>query len=250
MDSPYTIPEGIRVYAIGDIHGYADVLARMHDLIDEDLTRNVIDTAMIVYIGDYIDRGPDSKGVIDLLCHRRESAPHIKHIFLMGNHENGMLEFMREPEGRRKDWLAWGGVEALQSYGIKVDKHKDLAGQSTQLAEKLLEALPDKHMEFLKTLDLKYELGGYFFAHAGVHPEFPLEEQTKQDLIMIREPFLSWEKLHEKRIVHGHTIMKNMKIDIRPNRINLDSGLYSGGPLTCAVLEGGDVRVIEVWQDI
>ena len=250
MSQLYSIPEDVRVYAIGDIHGYADVLAQMHEVIEEDIHKRPVDTAQIVYVGDYIDRGPDSKGVLDMLIKRPEVAPHIRHVFLMGNHENGMIEFMKEPDGQRKDWLAWGGLEALESYGVEADGKSDLSEQASALAEKLKQALPPEHLEFLTNLDLKHELGGYVFAHAGIRPGTPLQDQVKQDLIMIREPFLSSEFMHEKRVVHGHTIVKTKGVDIRPNRINLDSGLYSGGPLSCAVLEKETVRIIEAWQDV
>lgn len=222
----------------------------MHALIEQDIQDHPVDTAQIIYVGDYIDRGPDSKGVLDILCAREKDAPHIKHVFLMGNHENGMLEFIKEPNGARQDWIAWGGIEALESYGVMVDGRKDLRLQAEGLAKKLVKALPDAHMEFLSTLELKYELGGYVFVHAGIDPLEPLNKQVKQNLIMIREPFLSYPDDLGFRVVHGHTITNTKKPDVRDNRMNIDTGLYAGGPLTCTVLEGSDVRFIEAWQEI
>lgn len=250
MSNNYRIPAGTRVYAIGDIHGYPDVLAQMHDLIEADIAERPIDQAQIVYVGDYIDRGPDSKGVIDLLVERELVAPNIQHVFIMGNHENAMIEFMKNPNGERQDWLPWGGIEAIESYGIEVDRSQPLSLIAASLAEQLNEVLPLTHSEFLKNLKLMHQVGDYLFVHAGIRPGTRLDKQTKEDLIMIREPFLSSPDDHGFRVVHGHTISKAKGADIKPNRINLDSGLYSGGPLSCAVLEDDSVRIIEAWQAI
>ncbi|MCI5059631.1 MAG: serine/threonine protein phosphatase [Alphaproteobacteria bacterium] len=248
MTAEYKIPEGHRIYAIGDVHGYADILARMHDLIEADYQERPVNRAQIVYLGDYVDRGPDSKGVLDQLVERELHAPDFEHIFLLGNHENGMMEFMAEPEGIRQDWLEWGGIEALQSYGVEPDMGKPFTGQLRTLAAQLGEAMPLTHHEFLKNLKLFYEVGDYFFVHAGIRPGVSLHKQTKQDLTFIREPFLSHDKPHEKRVIHGHTAMK--EVEVKHNRINLDSGLYRGGPLSCAVIEGAqEVRLLQVKPD-
>lgn len=247
MNKTYNIESGKRIYAIGDIHGYADVLARMHDLIEADLKERPIDNAQIVYIGDYIDRGPDSKGVLDILIERELIAPHFDHVFLLGNHEDAMMEFIKAPTGVRQDWIEWGGIEAIESYGVSVDKTKAYALQVDRLAEELVNALPLTHQEFLKNLQLHHVVDDYLFVHAGIRPDVPLEKQTKHDLTFTREPFMSHEGHHPHCVVHGHTPAR--EIDIRPNRINIDTCLYGGGPLTCAVIEGSDVRVLQARQE-
>lgn len=250
MSKVYSIPENMRVYAIGDIHGYAEVLDRMHEAIEADLAERPIDRARIVYIGDYIDRGPDSKGVLDRLVERELVAPHIDHVFLLGNHEDAMFnEFMVDPRGHRQDWLQWGGLEALLSYGVQPEMQKPLAPQSPYLAQALSEALPLTHQEFFKNLQLHHVVGDYLFVHAGIKPGVALEKQTKQDLTFTREPFMSHKGHHSHRVVHGHTPTKNRKVEILPNRINVDTCLYGGGPLSCAVLEDTEVRVLEVPQN-
>ncbi len=250
MNKMYKIAHGKRVYAIGDIHGHVDTLARMHDLIEADMKERPVDDATILYVGDYIDRGPDSKGVIDLLVERELYAPQFRHVFLLGNHEDAMYnEFMAEPQGHRQDWLQWGGAEAVESYGVEIDKSKAYGPQAERIAAELKEALPLIHHEFFKNLKLYYEVDDYLFVHAGIRPGVPIEKQTKQDLTFTREPFMSFEGHHPQRVVHGHTATRTQKIDIRPNRINVDTHHYGGGPLTCAVIEGEDVRVIEVLRD-
>ncbi len=247
MSKVFKIPDGTRVYAIGDIHGYADVLARMHDQIEADLRERPIDRAVIVYLGDYIDRGPDSKGVIDLLVARELDARQFEHVFLMGNHEDAMFnEFMNDPKGHRQDWLHWGGIECAQSYGVNIDPVAPIELQAEDIAAALRDALPLTHKEFFKNLKLSHIEGDYLFVHAGLRPDVPLAKQTKQDLIFTRQPFMSHEALHPYYVVHGHTPPKNREVDIRPNRMNLDTALYEGGPLSCGVIEGADVRILQI----
>lgn len=247
MSKVYQLTEGKRVYAIGDIHGFADELAVMHDLIAEDVAANPIDEAIIVYVGDYIDRGPDSKGVIDMVIERELVAPEFQHVYLLGNHEDAMFhEFLKDPQGHRQDWLQWGGAEAAVSYGVEIDHSKAYAPEAERIAKELSDAMPESHKEFLNNLSLYHVIDDYLFVHAGIRPGVPLEKQSKQDLTFTREPFMSHEGHHPYRVVHGHTPPRDLKIDIRPNRINVDTGLYMGGPLTCAVIEGSDIRVLQV----
>ena len=247
MNKVYKIAEGKRIYAIGDIHGYAETLGRLHDEIDKDIAARPIEQAKIIYLGDYIDRGPDSKGVIDMILARQEILPNIEHVFLLGNHENSMFnEFLNEPEGARQDWLEWGGVETAQSYGVVVDDIKNPTEQAVSIAQNLRQAIPPTHQAFYKDLELYHVVDDYLFVHAGIKPDVDLEKQSKLDLIFNREPFMSFEGTHPYRVVHGHTSTKDRKVDIRHNRINADTGHYMDGPLACAVIEGADVRVIEV----
>lgn len=249
MNKTYKIAQGKRIYAIGDIHGHVDPLHRMHDLIEADLNDRPVERASIVYVGDYVDRGPDSRGVLDALIEREITHPHFEHVFLLGNHEDAMFnEFMNDPLGQRQDWLEWGGIETIESYGIEVDKSIAYARQAEELAAALHAALPTTHREFLKNLALYHAVDDYLFVHAGIRPNVALEKQTKQDLTFTRDPFMAHEDHHPHRVVHGHTPPRNKRVDIRPNRINVDTHLYEGGPLSAAVIEGEDVRVLEVFQ--
>jgi len=190
---------------------------------------------------------PDSKGVIDMVIERELVAPEFHYVYLLGNHEDAMFnEFMNDPHGNRQDWLEWGGAEAAQSYGVNVDHSKAYAMQAEKIAQELHDLMPDNHKEFLKNLSLYHVVDDFLFVHAGIRPGVTLEKQTKQDLTFTREPFMSHEGMHPYRVVHGHSATRDGKVDICPNRINVDTGLYMGGPLTCAVIEGSEVRILEV----
>jgi len=240
----FSLPEKTRIYAIGDIHGYLGELEAMHGLIKQDLEARPIEHTKIVYIGDYIDRGPESAGVIQCLTERELYEPDIEHIYLRGNHENAMMEFIDKPTGPRKDWLEWGGLSALMSYGVQANMAKPLGGQLKEIAAQLREKLPLSHAEFLKNTRLFYVCGGFAFVHAGVRANVALDKQKYQDLIMIRKGFLDYSGVHEHYIVHGHTSVD--KIDIRGNRMNIDTGLYYGRHLTAAVIEGNQITHISV----
>lgn len=244
MSKVFKLEAGKRIYAIGDVHGYVDVLARMHDAIEKDLRAHPIDAAKIIYLGDYIDRGPDSKGVIDLLLERPNRSPFFNHIYLMGNHEKAMLQFIEDPHGIRKDWVKWGGIEAMQSYGVTYHETRTL----DELAQDLKEAVPKTHFDFLENLKLMHLEDDYLFVHAGIDPRKKLEEQDYNDLTYRREPFMSHEEYHPHFVVHGHTVSRQGEIDHRHNRLNLDSGLYQGGPLSCAAIEAEEVRFLQAWQ--
>lgn len=249
MSKVYSIPDNMRVYAIGDIHGYADVLDDMHRRIAVDIESNPVDKAQIVYLGDYVDRGPDSRGVIERLVERELYAPTIEHIYLLGNHEDAMLSFLTnapEAMSEHADWLMYGGLETLESYDIRPDMSLTKPDMIADIGRDLKTKMPKPHQEFLKNLKLYYEVGGYLFVHAGIKPGVKLERQDKHDFTFRREPFMSYEKPHPWRVVHGHTPSKDKQVDIRPNRINIDTGLYMGGALSCIALQGEDVRLIEV----
>lgn len=244
MESSYSIPTNTRVYAIGDIHGYVKELEAMHDLIRQDIDAQPVDDAQIVYIGDYIDRGPENDAVIQCLIERELNEPDIKHIFLRGNHENAMMEFIEKPSGPRKDWLDWGGLNTLINYGVQPDMTRPLSTQAAVLAADLAQKLPMSHAEFLRNSQLTYECGDYLFVHAGIKPGVPLDKQRSHDLMMIRTGFLDHDGMHEKCVVHGHTSVK--EIDIKPNRINIDTGLYHGRHLAAVVLEENNIRSLKV----
>jgi serine/threonine protein phosphatase 1 len=236
---PAAIPAGIRAYVIGDIHGRLDLLLVLQDKIIEDMRRMPVGDPWIIYLGDYIDRGPSSRGVLDFLA-----SPHAAHwsvTHLLGNHEAMMLQFL-EDSSVGPDWLAFGGLATLMSYGVNLGgagsaEDKLLAAQAA-----LRERLPAAHKTFLLGLPTHASLGDYFFVHAGVRPGVPLGQQKDADLVWIREEFLASKDFHGKIVVHGHSY--KTEPEVLPNRIGIDTGAYATGRLTCLVLEGQDMRFL------
>lgn len=241
----YSIPDENRVYAVGDIHGYPDGLEKMLRAILKDIKDNPIANINLVFVGDYVDRGPDSAGVIERLIRLKEEVSIFETVFLKGNHEVHFQGFMRNPE-KHLSWFQYGGIDCMQSYGVHLDPQKPFSTQLDQAAKQLFEAVPETHHAFLDALSLKHEIGDYAFVHAGIRPGIPLSEQSERDLTFIRDVFLESAAYHEKRIVHGHTIVEEP--EILPNRINIDTGLYAYGRLSCAVLEGEEVRILSVYR--
>lgn len=233
------LPPGHRIYAIGDVHGHLDKLVRIHGEIRADLHARPVARPLVVHLGDLIDRGPDSAACIDLLA-SRSSTLGVPTVNLMGNHEWMMLRALAARRYEDIDtWLDNGGDVALRSWGLK----------STQRPLDWMAAIPAAHLGFLKALELYHVDGRYMFVHAGVRPGVPLDQQRQTDLLWIRESFLRWTgtMLPEAPgciIVHGHT--PSAAPDVLANRIGLDTGAGRGGPLTCAVLEGDEVRVVQV----
>lgn len=242
MPAP-SVPDGVCAYAIGDIHGERKVLDSMLAAIAGDAERRRGDGlgVVAVFLGDYIDRGMDSCGVLDRLC--REPLPGVECHFLLGNHEAAMLDFIEDPV-RASEWLNYGGAEALGSYGIRASVGTSAPSRCKALRDSLLERLPDEHLAFLKALKPMVVLGDYAFVHAGVRPGRPLARQRTDDLLTIREPFLSWLRPHEKMIVHGHTVTQSP--EVTATRIGIDTGAYATGVLTALVLCGAGRSFIQV----
>jgi serine/threonine protein phosphatase 1 len=228
--SPKT-PAGVRIYVVGDVHGRADLLAQVLASIDADIGAYSGPQIIQVFLGDYVDRGRQSRQVIDMLVSR---ARYHDMVFLKGNHEAYVLEFLRNP-AIIDEWKYFGGLETLMSYGMTptIDMNRQ---EQQVLANAFRHALPDNHLWFLSALKASFSCGDYFFAHAGVRPGVPLLRQQEQDLLWIRDDFLLFEDGFGKIVIHGHTPVKEP--DIRPNRINIDTGAYATGKLTCLVLEG------------
>ena len=226
-----SVAADLRVYAIGDVHGRADLLTALFSRIDMDLKDRPIRRSLQVFLGDYIDRGPQSRQVLDLLV-KRQATHNI--LCLKGNHEAYMSQFLSEPT-ILTEWHRVGGFATLLSYGLKPTGRKDREYQH-QLALAFEKALPDSHRLFIQRLELSYSCGDFFFVHAGVRPGIALQKQSENDLLWIREDFLLHEERFGKIVVHGHT--PTAEPDIRPNRINIDTGAYATGRLTCLVLEG------------
>ncbi len=220
----------MRIYAIGDVHGCADLLDLMFARIDAHISAHPIGRPVQVLVGDYIDRGPNSRGVLDRLIERAKSN---EMVLLKGNHEAFIIEFLRDPS-MLQSWGQMGGLETLMSYGLTPPLNAEPSTQK-ELAIALQAALPKPHLSLLGGLQLSFSCGEFFFAHAGVRPRVPLEQQREEDLLWIREEFLLYEEQFGKIVVHGHTPVRD--IDIRPNRINIDTGAYATGRLACLVIE-------------
>ena len=234
IPAPASLPPGQRVYAIGDVHGCLDRLQALHDLIAEDLAARPVAGAVLVHLGDYVDRGPDSAGVVALLA-EGDPLANVPTVNLMGNHEHMTLAALAIGEADATDlWLANGGADTLLSWGVPRSAHpKEWALY-----------LPKAHLVFLRDLAVRHEVGGYLFVHAGIRPGIPLERQRRHDLMWIREPFLSFPEPFGPVVVHGHTPRPEPMV--RPNRIGIDTGAVMGGVLTCVVLEEDRLGFITV----
>jgi serine/threonine protein phosphatase 1 len=231
--APSTPPD-TRIYAVGDVHGRADLLAETTELIDEDLERRPVAYAVEIYLGDYVDRGADSKGVIDLLAARlvRNNA-----VCLRGNHEELLERFLNDAR-MLESWLKLGGLQTLASYGV----HPDREESATAVQARFRQAIPRAHLLFLQCLKPWICCGDYLFVHAGIRPLVPFDRQSMHDLLWIRDEFLSSTHYHGKCVVHGHTPVPHP--DLRHNRINVDTGAWQSGSLTCAVLEGTSIQFL------
>lgn len=225
VPAPAAVPPGRRIYAIGDIHGCDAQLANLHAAIADDLAGRPVDSAVLLHIGDYVDRGTDTSGVLSRLA-RGPRIDGMAVINLVGNHDETMLHALSGDRAAATDWLFAGGRAALESYGIDPESPR----------EAWPEAIPAEHLAFLRGLTLSHQEGGYLFVHAGVRPGVPLHEQTREDMLRIRQPFLYTERDLGAVVVHGHTPVKAPAV--RHNRIAIDTGAVFGGQLTCLVLEG------------
>ena len=233
------LPEDHRLYCIGDIHGCLNLLEEVHQKITEDAA-DYSGNKILVYLGDYIDRGKDSRQVVE--CVLGEYPPDFRKVFLLGNHEQVLLEFLSGNNlAIAHDWFMFGGLATLRSYGVEV-QGIPIAMQFEGLRSELAKKMPMAHQQFFQQLQLNYELGGYFFVHAGVRPKVKLQQQRPEDMLWIREEFIGSDRFHGKIIVHGHHVTAEPVI--QHNRIGLDTGAYSSGKLTCAVFEGTDCRLL------
>ncbi|MGR8934982.1 MAG: metallophosphoesterase family protein [Gammaproteobacteria bacterium] len=242
----YTVPQvaaDTRVYSIGDIHGRDDLLAVMHRLILRDAA-DFSGRKVAVYLGDYIDRGLNSKDVIERLL--SESLPQFENIYLCGNHEQSLQLFLRFPD-TGIDWMSYGGQATLYSYGVKMQGLPLKKAQLLDIRQQLQELLPEAHRHFYNALQLTHCEGDYFFVHAGVRPGVALQRQREEDLLWIREDFTNSNQYLGKTVVHGHTV--TAQPEFRSNRIGIDTGAYFSGNLTCLVLQGEEHRLITARLD-
>ena len=224
------VPDGVRLYAVGDIHGRADLLDGLHGRIARDAERAPGRRKVVVYLGDYVDRGPDSSAVVEGLIAR--PLPEFESVRLKGNHEDFLLSFI-DDASIGDAWLMNGAQATLASYGVEIGGYGRDALEEARLA--LIRALPADHLEFFRGLALTYEAGDYLFVHAGIRPGVGLRHQKDHDLMWIRDAFLESDADFGRVVVHGHSI--RAEPDIRPNRIGIDTGAYHTGRLTCLVLE-------------
>jgi len=229
------LPDGLRIYAIGDVHGRFDLLEAMAAKIADDLSASPAERTLEIFIGDYIDRGPQSREVVEWLIATLPLAN--ERICLLGNHEDLLLQALADPDGLA-NWLFNGGDATLASYGVT-----RLPASLKAMWDACAGAIPPRHQAFLGDLPRTVEFGSYLFVHAGVDPTRPLNDQDPQDLVWIREPFLSAKVDFGRIIVHGHTPV--VEVDIRKNRINIDTGAVFTGHLTCLVLEGAARRLLQ-----
>ena len=233
LQAPGVLPRGSRVYAVGDVHGYPDKLRRVHAAIAADLMARPTISALLVHLGDYIDQGPDSAGVVALLA-AGDPVAGVRTINLMGDHERMLLDALNGDRAAATDWLWAGGRETLASWGLSPDLPRE-AWEA---------ALPPAHVAFLRGLDLWHREGDYLFVHAGIRPGVPLGHQTADDLVTMRQPFLWSEDDFGFIVVHGHS--STPSVVIAKNRIALDTGAGLGEKLSCAVLEDDVIGLIGV----
>ncbi|MDH3667303.1 MAG: metallophosphoesterase [Paracoccaceae bacterium] len=228
-------PEGMRLYAIGDVHGCPDLLAEVHRRITRDVEARPAEDWRVIHIGDYIDRGPDSAGALARLIDYSRDP---KAVFLIGNHDQFLRDFLRDPD--REDFELWmlnGGIETLDSFGLDGVRMMRECREAYMIdfRDRILEATPPGTEAFLARLALWEAQGDYAFVHAGIMPGYPLDEQSDHDLLWIRELFLESNLDHGAVIVHGHTPTDT--VELHPNRIAIDTGAVFTGVLSCLVLE-------------
>ena len=237
--TPPAIPDGHRIYAVGDVHGQDHLLADLLAEIEADIAGRPDAQMTIVFLGDLIDRGPKSAEVIERLRTYRPLG--IRTEFLMGNHEEVLLRILDGEAGLVADWLRFGGAECARSYGLGASELVNMT--PLEAVESLRSTIPAAHQAFLASFGDTLRAGDYLFVHAGIRPGVALAEQTQIDLRWIREPFLDHPARHEVMVVHGHTISE--QISECAGRIGIDTGAYKYGVLTALVLESDQRRVIQ-----
>jgi serine/threonine protein phosphatase 1 len=233
-----SLPAGLRIYAVGDIHGRLDLLNELLAQINSDIGLRPTARPVYVFLGDYIDRGPSSRETIDRLI--EHGATH-ESVFLKGNHELIAIKCLSD-RGLFDQWLRLGGLETLVSYGVPAETLAN-GKQIAELQSAFHSALPQTHFRFFRDLQNSFACGDFFFAHAGVKPNVELSRQKENDLLWIRGEFLSSKDDFGKIVVHGHTPTR--EIEVRPNRINIDTGAFATGRLTCLAIEGETLSVID-----
>lgn len=233
------VPEGQRIYAIGDIHGRDDLFAELIDLIECDKLAAEPAEAVLILLGDLVDRGPDSKQVVDRAIALAQRWPNMR--WLMGNHEEIFLKALEGDPRLVRYFVQIGGEPTINSYGLTGDAYYRMDFE--ELAVHLPLIVPEDHVRFLARSENMLRIGDYVFVHAGIRPGIEVDQQKPSDLRWIREEFLSDRRDHGAMIVHGHTITDD--VETRPNRIGIDTGAYRSGLLTAIILEGAERRYLQ-----
>ncbi|HLW27881.1 MAG TPA: metallophosphoesterase family protein [Kiloniellales bacterium] len=232
----YGVPKGTQIYAIGDVHGEATLLDLLLEEICKDAQARPAERRLLIYLGDYVDRGPDSRGVLDRLIAPPPDG--FERLCLMGNHEEMLLCCLKGTPQVTMRWLLYGGEETCRSYGVDPSQNPEV------VAEEVRRAMPQEHKELLHSLKLSHQEGDYFFAHAGIRPGVPLDQQRREDLIWIRKLFSQSQEDHGCVVVHGHSAVpapENL-----PNRINVDTGASYGNALTAVALQDEERRFLQI----
>lgn len=236
-----TLPEGTRLYVFGDVHGRFDLVQRLRDAIRRDRARSSTAAVQVIGLGDFIDRGPDSKSVIEAFT---SDFFECDASYIRGNHEQLLLDFLDDPENG-PSWLRNGARETLRSYGVDLaDSTSGTRVDYAKLRTAFRARLPQAHAAFLEGLPLSLSVGGYFFVHAGARPGVPLHQQKPSDMLWIRDGFADRDDQFEKIVVHGHTPVDRPYLG--RFRINLDTGAYLTNRLSCLVLESRERRILEI----
>ena len=223
-----SVPDDVFVAAIGDVHGHLDLVEQLWQLISDKARQSQCRHKVLVFVGDYVDRGPRSAALVDRLL---QGFDGFETVYLMGNHDQTLLQFLSDPSVGEV-WRNFGGLETLRSYGVTYDPARGWADTRSAFAL----AMPQAHIHFFKNLKLHHVIADYVFVHAGLRPHVKLEDQSTQDLLWIREEFLDSDTNFGRVVVHGHTPAREPVV--RHNRIGIDTGAYMSGKLTALVLEG------------
>ena len=240
-EAPSTVAAGERIYAIGDIHGRLDLLDKLLARIEEDSQARGSALVKLIFLGDLIDRGPDSAGVVERLRLLAASRPANTIRFVIGNHEEVFLGALAGDAEAFRFFHRIGGRETALSYGIPAEDYHHLDTET--LVKRLVEAVPQAHVDFLRGFEDMVIIGDYAFVHAGIRPDRPLADQKIRDLHWIRESFLRSEGPFEKVVVHGHSISHDA--ELLPYRIGIDTGAYATGRLSAVGLEGTERWIVQ-----
>ena len=242
LNHPPRLPDGVRIYVFGDLHGRDDLAVRLQDAIAADRELSGLPNTVVVGLGDMIDRGSGSQTVIQIMVGGFTGCTTV---CLRGNHEQMLIDFLEDPVRYGPLWFRNGAIETLRSYGIATSgRERPPAEELREIRDAAARAIPPSHLLFLQRMPLSYTAGDYFFAHAGAKPGVALTEQTPMDLLWIRSGFADRDPPFEKVVVHGHTPVDQPYFGLY--RINLDTGAYSTGRLTCLALEGDQRRLLPV----
>jgi serine/threonine protein phosphatase 1 len=231
-------PEGLVVYVVGDIHGRLDLLVDMQRRIDEDRALSPAEQAVEIYLGDYIDRGPASAGVVSRLIARTQET---RAMFLRGNHEQMFLDFLAGDDACLEPWRVVGGTATLVSYGVEA-RLLTRWTSAREVRHNLSAKLPIEHRPFLEQTGSYIRVGHYLAVHGGIRPGVRMEDQRTSDLLGIRQEFLQHEGAFDFIVVHGHTPVPAP--DMRPNRINIDTGAFASNVLTCLRIGSGGAHIL------